>query len=73
MKEENKKIEEMELEELFKNIEEISTELSNDNLNLDEAIKKYTLGMQYSKEAFEQLNKAEKQVQKFIDEKEEEQ
>ena len=58
------------LEELFNSIEKISKELSNDNLNLDESIKKYTQGMEYAKEAFKQLDEAEKQVQKFIDEKE---
>lgn len=53
-------------EEMMDNLEKISEDLENGDLNLDEAMKKFEEGMQLSKKCSEILDNAEKKIKILI-------
>ena len=53
-------------EEKIKELEGIVTELESGNVNLDDAINKYTKAMQLSKECSDKLNEVTEQVNKIL-------
>lgn len=61
-----KKEKEMSFEEKIKELESIVTELESGNVNLDEAIKKYTRAMELSKECSSKLNEVSETVNKIL-------
>ncbi|MBO5530271.1 MAG: exodeoxyribonuclease VII small subunit [Bacilli bacterium] len=60
--------EEMKFEEKLNNLEEIVKELEEGNVDLDDAINKYTEAMKIAKECSEKLDKATKAVNKILSE-----
>lgn len=59
---------ELSFEESMKKLEEISGELENGKLTLEESVSKFEEGMQLSKKCSEILNKAEKKISVIINE-----
>jgi len=57
---------ELSFEEKIKELETIVTELESGNVNLDDAIKKYTRAMQLSKECSEKLTEVSETVNKIL-------
>ena len=57
---------EVSFEEKIKELEKIVTELENGNVDLDDAIKKYTRAMELSKECSDKLNEVTEQVNKIL-------
>ena len=55
-------------EEKIKELEKIITELESGNVDLDEAINKYTLAMKLSKECSLKLNEVSETVNKILKE-----
>ena len=53
---------EKDFEELMQKLEEITTKLETDKLNLDESVKLFEEGMQISKECNNKLEDAEKKI-----------
>ena len=53
-------------EEMMDNLEKISNELENENLSLEEAMKKFEDGMKLSKKCSEILDNAEKKIKILI-------
>ena len=60
--------EEMKFEEKLNNLEEIVKELEEGNVDLDDAINKYTEAMKIAKECSDKLDKATKAVNKILSE-----
>ena len=60
------KKEELSFEEKIKKLESIVTELESGEVNLDDAITKYTEAMKLSKECSQKLNEAEKNINKIL-------
>lgn len=58
----------MTFEEKMKKLETIISELENDEVNLDESIKKYTDAMKLIKECDTALKKAEEKIVKLVKE-----
>ena len=58
-------------EEMMGSLEKISSELENENLTLDQAMKKFEEGMQLSKKCSEILDNAEKKIKILINDSEE--
>ena len=54
--------ENMNFEDIMKQLENIANELENGNLNLDESVKKFEEGIILSKKCNEILEKAEKKI-----------
>ncbi len=63
----NKK-EELTFEEKIKKLESIVSELESGEVNLDDAINKYTEAMKLSKECSNKLNEVEASVNKILNE-----
>ena len=61
-----KKEKEMTFEEKIKELETIVCELESGNVNLDDAIEKYTRAMQLSKECSSKLNEVSETVNKIM-------
>ena len=59
-------MEEKNFEELMKNLEEITAQLENENLTLDDSVKLFEKGMKISKECNEKLENAEKRITMLI-------
>lgn len=59
---------EVKFEEKLNNLEEIVKELEEGNVDLDDAINKYTEAMKIAKECSEKLDKATKAVNKILNE-----
>ena len=59
---------EMKFEEKLNNLEEIVKELEEGNVDLDDAINKYTEAMKIAKECSEKLDSATKAVNKILSE-----
>lgn len=59
---------EMKFEEKLNNLEEIVKELEEGNVDLDDAINKYTEAMKIAKECSDKLDKATKAVNKILSE-----
>lgn len=59
---------EMKFEEKLENLENIVKELEEGNVDLDEAINKYTEAMKIAKECSDKLDKATKAVNKILNE-----
>lgn len=57
---------ELTFEEKIKELEAIVTELENGNVNLDDAIKKYSRAMELSKECSLKLNEVTETVNKIL-------
>jgi exodeoxyribonuclease VII small subunit len=57
---------ELTFEEKIKELETIVTELENGNVNLDDAIKKYSRAMELSKECSDKLNEVTETVNKIL-------
>lgn len=55
-------------ENLLKELEEVVKDLENKEIPLDEAVKKYQLGLELSKACYDKLESAEKLVVKEINE-----
>ncbi len=53
-------------EELLKELEQVVKDLENKEIALDEAVKKYQLGLELSKACYQMLEEAEKLVVKEI-------
>lgn len=53
-------------EELLKQLEQVVKDLENKDIALDEAVKKYQLGLELSKACYQMLEEAEKLVVKEI-------
>lgn len=53
-------------EDIMKQLEEIASELENGKLNLDESVKKFEEGIKLSKKCNEILEKAEKKISILI-------
>ena len=53
-------------EEKLKKLEEMVNELESGEVNLDDAIEKYTLAMKLAKECSEKLKSAEENVNKIL-------
>ena len=60
------KKEELSFEEKIKKLESIVSELENGEVNLDDAINKYTEAMKLSKECSQKLNEVEESVNKIL-------
>lgn len=60
--------EEMKFEEKLNNLEKIVKELEEGNVDLDDAINKYTEAMKIAKECSDKLDKATKAVNKILSE-----
>lgn len=50
---------ELTFEEIMKKLEDIVKELEDGDLSLDDSVKKYTMGLELSKKAYELLKNAE--------------
>ena len=59
---------EVKFEEKLQNLEEIVKELEEGNVDLDDAINKYTEAMKIAKECSEKLDNATKAVNKILNE-----
>ncbi len=59
---------EVKFEEKLQNLEEIVKELEEGNVDLDDAINKYTEAMKIAKECSDKLDKATKAVNKILNE-----
>ncbi len=53
-------------EELLKSLEQVVKDLENKEIPLDDAVKKYQLGLELSKACYQMLEEAEKLVVKEI-------
>ena len=60
------KKEELSFEDKIKKLERIVSELENGEVNLDDAINKYTEAMKLSKECSQKLNEVEESVNKIL-------
>ena len=60
--------EEMKFEEKLTNLEKLVKELENGEVDLDDAINKYTEAMKLAKECSKKLDEAEKAVNKILSE-----
>ena len=58
---------EISFEEIMKQLEEVTSELEKGDLNLEDAVKKFELGMELSKKANEILEKSEKRITILIE------
>ena len=56
----------MKFEEKIKELENITNELENGEIDLEDSIEKYTKAMKLVKECDEKLNKIEEQVSKIV-------
>lgn len=56
------KKEELSFEELMKRLEDVTSKLENEELNLDESVSLFEEGMNLSKKCNETLEKAEKRI-----------
>lgn len=65
-------MEELKFEDAMKKLEEIANELENNDLSLEESVKKFEEGMNLSKQCKDSLDKAEKQITILIDGQEKE-
>ena len=68
MKRRNNMAKEVKFEEKLQNLEEIVKELEEGNVDLDDAINKYTEAMKIAKECSEKLDNATKAVNKILSE-----
>ena len=68
VKDEVEKKEEQTFEEKVMKLEKIVKDLEEGNVNLDDAIKKYTEAMVLAKECHDELQKAEEKVNKIMTE-----
>lgn len=60
------KMEKKTFEELLKSLEQVVKDLENKDIALDEAVKKYQLGLELSKACYQMLEEAEKLIVKEI-------
>lgn len=60
---------ELKLEDELNKLESIIKELESGDINLDDAINKYTQAMKLAKSCSDKLNKAEEQVNKILTDK----
>mgnify|MGYP005783614163 FL=1 len=58
---------EISFEEIMKQLEQVTSELEKGDLNLEDAVKKFELGMELSKRANEILEKLEKRITILIE------
>lgn len=68
MTDKKKKNTDLSFEESLKKLEEIVTELEKGELNLDEALKLYEEGMQFSDQCLKKLNETKQKVEKLTKE-----
>lgn len=68
MNDKKKKVKEISFEDSLKKLEEIVEELEKGELNLDEALKLYEEGMQFSDKCIEKLNESKQKVEKITKE-----
>ena len=65
---EKNKIEKLDFEKTLKQLEQITQDLENGELNLEDSIQKYELGMKLAKTCNDFLENAEKRITKLIKE-----
>ena len=58
---------EISFEEIMKQLEQVTSELEKGDLNLEDAVKKFELGMELSKKANAILEKSEKRITILIE------
>ena len=58
-------------EENMKKLEKIATDLENDELSLDESVKKFEEGMKVAKDCKKMLDEAEKKITILLEDSEE--
>ena len=58
---------EISFEEIMKQLEQVTSELEKGDLNLEDAVKKFELGMELSKRANEILEKLERRITILIE------
>ena len=68
MNDKKKKVKEISFEDSLKKIEEIVEELEKGELSLDEALKLYEEGMEFSDKCMEKLNESKQRVEKITKE-----
>lgn len=61
----------MEFEKSMENLEKIANELENDELSLDDSVKKFEEGMKIAKQCKKMLDEAEKKITVLIGDNEE--
>jgi len=59
------KIEEMSFEESIKKLEEIVRELEDENISLEDSMKKFELGIKLSSNCLNKLNEAENRIEEL--------
>ncbi len=59
------KIEEMSFEESIKKLEEIVRELEDENISLEDSMKKFELGIKLSSNCLKKLNEAENRIEEL--------
>jgi len=65
MNDKKKKVKEISFEDSLKKIEEIVEELEKGELSMDEALKLYEEGMEFSDKCMEKLNESKQKVEKI--------
>ena len=68
MNDKKKKVKEISFEDSLKKLEEIVEELEKGELSLDEALKLYEEGMEFSDKCMEKLNESKQKVEKITQE-----
>ena len=68
MNDKKKKVKEISFEDSLKKLEEIVEELEKGELSLDEALKLYEEGMEFSDQCMEKLNESKQKVEKITKE-----
>jgi len=68
MNDKKKKVKEISFEDSLKKLEEIVEELEKGKLSLDEALKLYEEGMEFSDKCMEKLNESKQRVEKITKE-----
>ncbi len=68
MNDKKKKVKEISFEDSLKKLEEIVEELEKGELSLDEALKLYEEGMEFSDKCMEKLNESKQKVEKITKE-----
>ena len=59
------KIEKMSFEQSIEKLEEIVKELENENISLEESLKKFEMGIKLSSNCLKKLNEAEGKIEKL--------
>ncbi len=61
----NKNLENMDFEKALKSLEQVVKDLEDENISLEDAMKKFEQGIQYSSYCLKKLNQAEKKIEEL--------